>query len=130
MKDCALHVQHKDHDVHDAQNRVLPNHVVAVSSDTGDVRFGDGVSAWRDLPNFGGGGDKADSSVEGYNGLGYSGPLHVVVITDEDIAAATDVTEAKEFVPAANEMVLFGGDTVYFGNGVQSLNYLSPIASV
>lgn len=129
MKDCALHVLHKDHDVHDTQNRVVPNNVVAVSSDTGDVRFGDGVSAWRDLPNFGGGGDKADSTVEGYDGEGYAGPLHVVVVTDDEIAAAGE-TEAKELIPASNEMVLFGGGTVYFGNGVQSLHYLSPIASV
>lgn len=129
MKDCALHVLHKDHDVHDAQNRVVPNNVVAVSSDTGDVRFGDGVSAWRDLPNFGGGGDKADSTVEGYDGEGYAGPLHVVVVTDDEIAAAGE-TEAKELIPASNEMVLFGGGTVYFGNGVQSLHYLSPITSV
>lgn len=123
----ALHVQHKDHDVHDRDNRVLSANVVAVSTDTGDVRFGDGNTAWRDLPNFGGGSDKADSTVEGYTGLGYSGPLHVVVFTDDEIAEKGDA-EAKEFVPAANEMVLFGSQGVYFGNGAEALSYLPVLA--
>lgn len=129
MRSGALHVSHKDQDVHDAQNRVIGNCVVAVSTDTGDVRFGNGVAKWRDLSSFGGGGDKADSSVEGYDGEGYHGPLHVVVFTEDEITNASSESELMEFVPAANEMVAYGNRNLYFGDGERSLNYLRGVVS-
>lgn len=129
MTNCALHVQHKDQDVFDRQNRVIPTNVVAVSTDTGDVRFGDGVSTWRDLPSFtSADGDKADSTVEGYNGEGYSGPLHVTVYEPEEFDEASESTEVMGRVPDVNEMVVLGTTGIVFGNGVDSLGELTRVS--
>ena len=120
MNDCAMHVQHKDREVFDRENRVIPRNVIAVSSDTGEYRFGDGVSKWRDLPVFGNGwGDPSETPDSGY-----SGPLHVSVYAEDEYDTQDESSEVMSRVPGANEMVMLMPIVVVFGNGVSSLGEL------
>jgi hypothetical protein len=58
-----------------ANNRVLRRGAVGVTSDTGVMKVGDGVTAWNSLPAVGGGGSSAVDLVPPFT---YSGTLAVV----------------------------------------------------
>lgn len=121
MTDSALHVQHKDRETFDRENRVIPRNVIAVSSDTGEYRFGDGVKKWRDLAVFGNGMGSPSETPDS----GYSGPLHVSVYMDDEFDAEDEQSEVMGRVPGANEMIVLGSGTyLLFGNGVSSLGEL------
>lgn len=115
--DCAMHVQHKDREVFDRENRVIPANVVAVSSDTGGFRFGDGVTQWRDLPRFG-----ADDGTPAENPKShYSGPLHLRYYEADEELPTGDV-------PMASECILIEGRGFYFGNGSSVISNLKGVS--
>lgn len=115
--DLALHIQQKKQDTFDRQNRVIPRNVVAVSTDTGDLRIGDGRSRWRYLAQFKalGGEDLDESDLE--KDSMYSGPLHIEVLTD------AEVSERGVYVPASDTLVAFETGFVV-GDGIRSLTEL------
>lgn len=123
MTDCAMHVQHKDREIFDRQNRVIPTNVIAVSTDTGEIRLGDGVKSWRDLPFYG----AADGEPSEEPDEGYSGPLHVVVYSPTELDTLPESTEVMARVPSSNEMVVLGATGFVIGNGVDSLGELPLI---
>ena len=117
MTNCAMHIQQKKRDTFDRENRVIPVNVIAVSTDAGDLRVGDGVTSWRNLPHLtaveGVALDESDLEKDSM----YSGPLHVALLTEEETDAMGDR------VPDSNELYLLnmGNSGFVIGDGIRSM---------
>lgn len=119
---AALHVQHKKQDTFDVENRVIPLNVMAYSTDTGDLRFGDGRSRWRYLDQYhAAGGEALDPSDLEKDSM-YSGPLHTLVLSEDE------TEERGPFVPSSNVLVVRGVSGFSIGDGVRPLSDLPLFA--